>query len=241
PRRHSLKGGPPALYRVLVLAYLFSLIPFLHAQPPLTFEAATIKRTANPRAFGPMQGGPGTRDPGQITWLSTSLRRIIQIAYERQPSFGITVPDWMNQEKYDIIAKVSKGATAGELHEMLRNLLVERLDLKVHHETQSLPSYDLVLLPGGPKPKVAPFKATPTPDSTPPHMVQGPDGLFDMPDDAVGVWPVPVGSGRVRLAVRGQSMAGIAQGFENRLAAPVADKTGLARTYSFNLDFWDKT
>ena len=36
-------------------------------------------------------------------------------------------------------------------------------------------------------------------------------------------------------------MAGIAQGFENRLAAPVADKTGLARTYSFNLDFWDKT
>ena len=79
------------------------------------------------------------------------LRLLIRIAYgvtDRQLSGG---PDWINTETFDMDAKAEQPATVDELHLMLRTLLEERFQLKVHRETKEQAVYALVVDKGGPK------------------------------------------------------------------------------------------
>src|SRR5512135_1491810 len=75
----------------------------------LTFEVASVKRTPPPEPgarvfYGPPRGGPGTSDPGQITWTNAALRNILMAAYDVQ-TYQVIAPDWMGSERYDIVAK----------------------------------------------------------------------------------------------------------------------------------------
>jgi uncharacterized protein (TIGR03435 family) len=49
-----------------------------------------------------------------------------------------------------------RDTTKAQFQEMLRNLLVERFHLVVHHETRTFPGYELVVDKGGLKLKEAP-------------------------------------------------------------------------------------
>jgi hypothetical protein len=57
------------------------------AQSNLTFEVASVKASSpvQPGArvyFGPPRGGPGTSDPGQITWTYATLTAVLTSAYD---------------------------------------------------------------------------------------------------------------------------------------------------------------
>src|ERR1035438_6848853 len=80
----------PVLFTVGLLAGLLaftSLAAFGQlpdANP--TFEVASVKPSAPPtdgRLMVRMRGGPGTPDPGQITYTNVSLKMLIQNAYDR--------------------------------------------------------------------------------------------------------------------------------------------------------------
>ena len=50
------------------------------------------------------------------------------------PAFGvradqITGPDWLTQERYDIVANIPEGATGEQFNVMLQTLLRERFNL----------------------------------------------------------------------------------------------------------------
>ena len=65
----------------------------------LTFEVASVKHSPVPEPgarvfYGPPQGGPGTADPGQITWSSAALRNMLMTAYDVQ-TYQVIGPDWM--------------------------------------------------------------------------------------------------------------------------------------------------
>src|SRR5664279_6215744 len=66
-------------------------------------------------------------------------------------NYQVTGPGWLDTERYDITAKVPKGATKDDLKLMLQGLLAERFKLTLHHETKELPMYALVVGKGGPK------------------------------------------------------------------------------------------
>ena len=102
-----LMRNAPFLAGLLCLASVFA---FGQTPDSPTFEVASVKRTPPPEPnarvfFGPPRGGPGTSNPGQITWSNAALIGVLLIAYDVQ-IYQVTAPDWMNTERYDIVAKV---------------------------------------------------------------------------------------------------------------------------------------
>src|SRR5579871_5285259 len=76
----------------------------------LNFEVASVKKAAPPQfgagramvAFG-RRGGPGTADPGQITWSGATLKALLTAAYDVKP-YQVSGPSWLDTERYDIVA-----------------------------------------------------------------------------------------------------------------------------------------
>src|ERR1039457_7369094 len=118
-----------------------------------TFEVASVK-PAEPQPMGQMRimmsGGPGTPDPGQLTYSNASLKDILINAYGVK-GYQISGPKWLDSERFDIVAKIPMGATKEQFRLMLQNLLAERFKLTLHHETKELPMYALVVGKGGHK------------------------------------------------------------------------------------------
>lgn len=57
---------------------------------------------------------------------------------------------------YDIVARAGGAPTRGEFRQMLRTLLAERFNLKVHRESKEMPVYAMVVGKNGPKFKESP-------------------------------------------------------------------------------------
>src|SRR6202050_2161745 len=132
-----------------------------------SFEVAPIKPAAPPAAsMGPgggmkiairmgSQGGPGTSDPGQITYSSMPIKSLLVTAYGVK-TYQVSGPSWMDTERFDIVAKVPPGATKDDVKLMLQNLLAERFKLTLHREKKELPMYALMVAKNGPKLKESP-------------------------------------------------------------------------------------
>ena len=97
-----------------------------------------------------MSGGPGTKDPGRITYNGVTLKMLLKRAYDIGPE-QISGPDWLDSERYDITATVAPGTTAEQFRLMLQNLLAERFELRQHRETKTLAVYLLTVARNGPK------------------------------------------------------------------------------------------
>jgi hypothetical protein len=98
-----------------------------YAQNPtrLEFEVASVKPSPPPDAsgrifFGPPRGGPGTHDPVQITWTNASALNILTTAY-KVTTLQIVAPDWISNQRYDIVAKIPKGVTNEQVAIMWQN------------------------------------------------------------------------------------------------------------------------
>jgi uncharacterized protein (TIGR03435 family) len=126
---------------IVFLGALISIPAFGQDVAQPAFEAASVSR-ANPQAVGGgFRGGPGTDDPGQITYVNVPLLRFLMAAYHKQP-FQISGPDWLTTESYDIAAKIPEGATQQQFELMLQRLLAERFHLAAHHETRDYKAYE---------------------------------------------------------------------------------------------------
>lgn len=232
----------------------------------LTFEVASVK-PAEPQTPGRMmvgmRGGPGTPDPGQATFSNVTQRVLLARAYGVQ-DYQISGPGWLDSERYDIVAKVPKGATKEQFMVMLQNLLAERFKLTLHHETKELPLYALVVAKNGPKLKetappatdesaardgAGPADGGPPPGPGPgfgpppgeggmPRPQMGKDGFPKLPPGAGrgGVMMLMM-PGRARMIGNGQPISKLADALARQLGRPVTDKTGLKGNYDFTLDF----
>jgi uncharacterized protein (TIGR03435 family) len=72
-------------------------------------------------------------------------------AYQLQSSQLIGAPDWIDSERFDIVAKIAddtnstQGARLGDTRLMLQQLLAERFRLKAHNEQREQRIYALVV------------------------------------------------------------------------------------------------
>jgi len=116
--------------------------------PDLKFEVASFKPS---EATGP--GGGIRPAPGGQRYQATNCptRLMIQVAYRVKAEQIIGGPAWLDTDRYDMEAKAEKPSTPEELHVMLINLLVERMQLKFHRQQREMPIYALTLDKGGPK------------------------------------------------------------------------------------------
>ena len=144
--------GTVALLAVLAASTAFAQAPAAPspaAAPPTAFEVASIKPSppgdpSNPLSMIPMAAPqPG----GRFTATNMPLWALISTAWEL-PDFRIIGGDKeLMNAKYHITAKAAGNATLGqkELLPLLKNLIVERFQLKSHVEPREMSHYDLVL------------------------------------------------------------------------------------------------
>ena len=143
----------------------------------LEFEVASVKlveQGADPRVRTGVQ-----IDGSQVHLNQTSLKDAVRYAYQVK-FYQVIGQDWMAGERFDISAKLPAGATREQVPDMLKSLLQERFQLKVHREQKEMPVYALVTLPGGAKMKQIPDE--PGANDGPPKAIQvaaqgGPEGV----------------------------------------------------------------
>jgi uncharacterized protein (TIGR03435 family) len=192
------------------------------------FEVASVKRAAPaPPSTGMVRGGPGTDDPGQITYLNTPLRLALMRAYGLASLNQLEGPDWLG-DRYDIAAKIPPGTTKDQFQKMLQNLLTERFQVTAHHEIRKSDGYRLIVGKNGSKLKESkPGDApTPIPDGFPPLAAGQTVGINIAGDD-----------GTFRLTARQQTLTYLDGMLGVQLQATIVDQTGLTDRYDFNLGF----
>lgn len=213
-----------------------------------TFDVASIKPAPPPTGGGMRRvgssGGPGTKDPGLFTCTGCTVSMLVTQAYDLK-RYQLSAPASLDEDRFNITARVPDGATKEQFRLMLQNLLAERFKLTVHHEKKEMPAYDLIVAKNGPKLKeAAPIAASDTPPAPPP-LPYGPGRAMERDKDGFPIFPTRPGPslsmsmmpGKARLKAGSQSMDQLAAMLTNQLGKPVTDATGLKAKYDFTLTF----
>jgi uncharacterized protein (TIGR03435 family) len=178
----------------------------------LRFEVASLK----PSLPGKQQGGIRPAEGGmRYVANNCSIKTMITVAYRVKNEQIVNGPAWLDSELYDMEAKADKPSTPDELHVMLMNLLVDRMQLKFHHEKKEMPIYALTVNKDGPK-------------LTPHDPANAHDTWIDVAQEKF-------------LHMKLTSTAVPLDYFAFRLATlmdrPVVDQTALKGTYDFTLTY----
>lgn len=111
-------------------------VTLLTAQSPSAkFEVASIKAVA----LG--SGHVGMKiNAARVDIAYWSVRQLILRAYEI-PSYRLDGPEWLNDIRFDIAAKIPEGVRKSQLPGMLQALLAERFGLRIHREDRQVRGY----------------------------------------------------------------------------------------------------
>jgi uncharacterized protein (TIGR03435 family) len=194
------------------------------AQTP-AFEVASVKRSG-PASVRNFEGGPGTRDPGQITCTKASMNDLLAHAYGIE-FFQISGPAWFSSETetYDLHAKVPAGTTKEQAKIMMQSLLAERFHLAVHHVSKDFPAYEIVVAKSGVKFK----EATSGP-------IQAKEGFPELPAGRAAATTAHT-VGHARLAAHLEPISVLISMVRYSAGQPIIDMTGLKGLYDFYLHF----
>jgi uncharacterized protein (TIGR03435 family) len=174
---------------------------------------------------------PGTPEPGEermglvqfafpggrFNAKATSLKFLLEWAYGILPSQHSDGPSWMENDRYDIIAKTAGNATTAQMKLMTRTLLAERFQLKFHRETREVPVVIISL--GTTAPKLYPPKEW---EEYSIHMEPQMG-----PDRKVASW---------RVVATRFSFAQLNETFSRQLERVIVNRTGMEGDFDFTLD-----
>jgi uncharacterized protein (TIGR03435 family) len=144
-------------FALLVFIGLFSNTAFgqlaLTVSTP-TFEAADIHpspHTTNPNPF--MTGG--VLRGGRYDLRKATMVDLIRVAYDVDPDTILGGPNWLETDRFDIIAKAPPETSAETIKLMLKALLADRFKLVLHKDMKPMPAFVLTMGKGKPKLKEA--------------------------------------------------------------------------------------
>lgn len=210
----------------LAFAMVFAACAALgqQAAEPLAFEVASIK-PSEPQPMGRIRVMMNT-DGGMLRYSNVSIKDCIRAAFKVK-EFQIEGPEWMDNERFDIVAKFPAGATEKQVPEMLQALLADRFGLKFHRSTKEHAVYALVAGKNGPKLKPAEVS---TEEVNPPagKRAGGP------PRGAVIMSMGPEGAHFKAPSTTLSNLSEMISRFADR---PVVDMTGIKGEYDFDLTF----
>jgi len=137
------------------------------------------------------RGGPGTNDPTRYQCSGCNLQQLMTTAYDAK-RWELNIPSFMENERFDVTAKLPEKATMAQFRLMIQALLAERFKLTIHRESKEMQVYELVVNKGGPKLKdAAPEEPAPVPTGDgpppppPPPMLAGGRGQMQLDKDGV--------------------------------------------------------
>ncbi len=124
------------------------------AQAPqkLSFEVVSIKPAPKGTLQELRRGGHihSQIDDARADYGAIQMSGLLSTAFDLPPD-QIKGPDWMNEARYDVIAKIPAGGTQKQVPEMLQSMLIDRFHLQFHREQKTLPVYELKVATDGPK------------------------------------------------------------------------------------------
>jgi uncharacterized protein (TIGR03435 family) len=208
-----------------------------YAQAP-AFEVVSMKQSA-PDAGSAVgsRGGPGTRTPGSWTCFNMSLSNIVWIGFNLR-SQQLVAPDWMNEPRFDITAKIPEGASREAFYQMFQNMLVERFGLKFHRDQKDVQGYELTVAKGGPKFKESGPEPPKDTITTPPPAGRGPSlGADGFPVLVPGISGVAMTGNRARGQWMRAPIDRLVRELDSSLGKPVVDGTGLTAKYDLYLSW----
>jgi bla regulator protein blaR1 len=227
--------------------------PFVMAQDHSSAQSATTPPGASPdvpkydvATIKPSSSSSDGRimmmfTPDGISISGVPLQMIVRDAFHVEEDRILGAPGWVKTNRYDIQAKVApedapklEKLKMEQRQAMLLPLLVERFNLKYHHETRELPSYSLMVAKGGPKLKPSAVP-DPPPSSNPPDAAGTP-----RPGDGPGnnqPRRMLRFMGRGHLEAEGGNTEMLARVLSQQLGRTVVDKTGLTGTYDYTLQW----
>jgi uncharacterized protein (TIGR03435 family) len=186
---------------------LFALCSMAWAQTQPSFEVVSVK----PSLHGPARM---RSDPGRLIIESEAVDALIRVAYGLR-EYQYQGPPWLHTARYDVVATTASPRPKSAQLIMLRELLVERFQLKLHRESKTMPVYNMVVAKNGPK-----LTAMEASQPEPFELYSN----FSM---------APVGE---RTELRGYGSLGQFADFLTRVAErPVIDRTGIAGAFELRL------
>jgi uncharacterized protein (TIGR03435 family) len=195
----------------------------LHLPPPPTeFEVADLKLSAPDFRGMMIRIQPG----GRVNIAGTSLKFLIEQAWNLTVDMLDGAPKWMDTDRYDVVAKAPAGdVDIDDLWTMVRALIVERFKLTTHLEDRPVTAYTLVAV----KPKMK--KADPASRT---KYKEGPGADGKDPRDKTPILSRLVTCQNMTMAQFAAKLKDIAPGY---IHTPVLDATGLDGGYDFTLSF----
>jgi len=226
PVSRTLPGPAVLVTAILVMIAAYGM--FAQSADSPRFGVASIKRGLEFTLEVPM--GISPRPGGRLTTTNAPLNYLIQRAYGVEAYQIAGGPAWVNSDGYDIDAKPESSADQKQMWLMLRALLADRFQLKLHRETRDLPVYALTATKGGPRlpaPKGGPCNETMPP---PP----GPGQPRPSPPCGPGIFKAGTG-----LTMHGLNltMAKFTEFLGKMIGRDVIDRTGFTRKFDLQLDF----
>lgn len=164
-----------------------------------TFDVASVR---------PSSGGRQAIEatPSGLSVRNTRLSGCISWAYDVQ-DYQVSGPSWLNEARFDIVAKAAAAAPPAQVRAMLRELLAERFHLELHHQTKEMTALVMTVAKGGHKLKAVETEGSPS-----------------------------FTTGKMNLTGRGATIAQLTTFLSNELRMPVIDETGLTGRFDYFLD-----
>jgi uncharacterized protein (TIGR03435 family) len=213
------------------------------------FDAASVRQNKTGERGASAQTGKGV-----VTERNMTLRDMLVQSFRIQPDQLIGGPDWLGNDRFDLLAKTDLSTPDPELLVMLQRLLIDRFGLKVHVETRSLPIYAMVLARNdgtlGPSLKVSESQGQNTnfqlrgggPGAAgraggPPPAAGGGGGMMTMNVGPGGPGRAGGGSPGSNMMAGGVTMPAFAGMISRTGGRMVFDRTGLQGRYDVSLRF----
>jgi uncharacterized protein (TIGR03435 family) len=213
------------------------------AQPPASFPTTFEVVSVKPNRSGD-DGISIRRQPGgRFSTVNAPLRSLITLAYQIQGFQLGDVPDWVNTERWDIVARMDAdpppmppGTPNDPMILAVRALLADRFRLSAHRETQERDIYALVMARPDGKPGPA---LKPTAQDCP--KLQEAARAGGAPPAAAGGAPPAVMCGVRqtfgRVIFAGSPLSMFTGGLAGQVGRVVVDRTGLTGGWDFELTF----
>jgi len=215
------------------------IVLFGQTAVPPAFEVASIKEAlplsiehVQARQFHVGMNINGSRaDYGFM-----SLADLIPYAY-RVKRYQLSGPGWMNETRWDILAKIPVGQPADRAPEMMQNFLAERFKLAIHRENREQSVYALVVGRGRLKIKEATAEEADVGGSLSNVRINNDGRSGVISGGATGTVRVTPGpNGGMQIEMAKITMADLADMLMQYLDRPIVNATELKGNYQVTLD-----
>jgi uncharacterized protein (TIGR03435 family) len=191
------------------------------AQTQAKFDIADVR--VSDRQLGVGVTGNAIRE-GRYELHNATMLDLIRIAHGVEAEKVAAGPNWLELDRYTVIAKAPVTTSVADARVMLRALLADRFKLAVHEDTRPLTAFAMTVVGGKHKMKEAAGGSAPGCQPQPPPQPPEP-----------GVIP------RQAAVCKGMTMAALAQLLPRAAGAylpnPVVDQTGLQGAWDFELSW----